>query len=291
MKPSAFEYHRPATPEEAAELLAEFGDDAKLIAGGQSLMPMLNLRLAAFEHLIDIRQLTGLSGITHDSDSVAIGATTNQATVGRSTTVLESVPLLSRATPLIGHFPIRNRGTLGGSVAHADAAAEYPAVVLSLDAELEALSSTGRRTIPASEFFTGMWTTALRDDEILTKVTFPVREGRSGFAINEFSRRKGDFAMAGACVAVKIDDNSRVERCSIGLFGLGSIPMRATSTERSLVGCSIDELQVRDVGHVAVSDLESVPADLHGSAAYRTRVGATMVSRALKSALEEAIDD
>ncbi len=277
MKPSAFEYHRPTTPEEAAELLTEFGDDAKLIAGGQSLMPMLNLRLAAFEHLIDIRGLTDLAGITHDSDSIVIGATTNQATVGLSTTVLESVPLLSRATPLIGHFPIRNRGTLGGSVAHADAAAEYPAVALTLDAELEALSSSGRRTIPASEFFTGMWTTALRDDEILTKVTFPVREGRCGFAINEFSRRKGDFAMAGACVAVKIDDSSRVESCSIGLFGLGSIPMRATSTERSLVGCSIDDLQVRDVGHAAVSDLESVPADLHGSAAYRTRVGATMV--------------
>ncbi|MGN5238369.1 FAD binding domain-containing protein [Rhodococcus sp. SJ-3] len=291
MKPSAFEYHRPTTPEEAAELLAELGEDAKLIAGGQSLMPMLNLRLAVFEHLIDIGGLTDLAGIEHVSDSVVVGSTTSQAAVGRSTTVLETVPLLSRATPLIGHFPIRNRGTLGGSVAHADAAAEYPAVALTLDAEIEALSSAGRRTIPASEFFTGMWTTALRDDEVLTKVTFPIREGRWGFAINEFSRRKGDFALAGACLAVKVDDNSRVENCSIGLFGLGSMPTRATSTERSLVGCSIDELQVRDVAHSAVSGLESVPADLHGSAAYRTRVGATMVARALKNALEEATDD
>ncbi|MEE2061495.1 FAD binding domain-containing protein [Rhodococcus artemisiae] len=291
MKPSAFEYHRPTTPEEAAELLAEFGDDAKVIAGGQSLMPMLNFRLAVFEHLIDIGRLTDLTGINHDSGSVAIGAITNQATVGRSALIRTSVPLLSRATPLIGHFPIRNRGTLGGSVAHADAAAEYPAVALTLDAEIETLSSAGRRTLPAAEFFIGMWTTALRDDEILTKVTFPIREGRSGFSIAEFSRRKGDFAMAGACVAVKVDNDLRVESCSIGLFGLGSMPIRATSAERSLVGCSIDELQVRDVAHAAVSGLESVPADLHGSAAYRVRVGATMVARALKSALEEATDD
>ncbi|WP_241385516.1 FAD binding domain-containing protein [Rhodococcus sp. CH91] len=291
MKPSAFEYHRPTTPEEAAELLEEFGDEAKVIAGGQSLMPMLNLRLAAFDHLIDIARLTELSGITHDSTSVTVGATTKQATIGRSTTIRTSVPLLSRATSLIGHLPIRNRGTIGGSVAHADAAAEYPAVALTLDAELEALSSAGRRTIQAAEFFTGMWSTALRDDELLTKVTFPRWEGRSGYSIAEFSRRKGDFALSGACVAVKVDENARVEQCNIGLFGLGPVPMRATAIERSLVGCSIDALEVREIGHAAVADLSSVPADLHGSSAYRTRVGATMVARALTSALEEAIDD
>jgi carbon-monoxide dehydrogenase medium subunit len=291
VKPSSFEYHRPTTPEEAAELLTEFGDDAKVIAGGQSLMPMLNLRLAAFEHLIDIARLTELSGITQDSGSVSLGATTNQAAISRSATIRGAVPLLSKATPLIGHFPIRNRGTIGGSVAHADAAAEYPAVTLTLDAELEALSSSGRRTIQAAEFFTGIWSTALRDDEILTRITFPVWEGRVGHAIAEFSRRKGDFAMAGACVAVKVDGNARVEKCNIGLFGLGPVPMRATATESSLVGCSIDALEVREIGHAAVSDLRSVPADLHGSAAYRTRVGATMVARALTSALGEAIDD
>lgn len=291
MKPSAFEYHRPTTPEGAAELLAELGDDAKVIAGGQSLMPMLNLRAAAFEHLVDIERITELAGIEHDSRSVTVGAITNQATVGRSDTIRMSVPLLSKATPLIGHFPIRNRGTIGGSIAHADAAAEYPVVALSLDAEFEALSTAGRRTIPAADFFTGMWSTALREDEILTKITFPVWNGRCGFAISEFSRRKGDFAMAGACVAVKIDDDSRVEECSIGLFGLGSAPMRATAVERSLVGSSIDGLQVCEVGHAAVSGLESVPADLHGSAAYRRRIGATMVRRALKTALGEVVDD
>ncbi|MCX5044268.1 xanthine dehydrogenase family protein subunit M [Aldersonia sp. NBC_00410] len=291
MKPSAFEYHAPETAEEAVALLAELGDEAKFIAGGQSLMPMLNLRLAVFEHLIDLRRLDELRGIELRGDSVWIGAGTTHAAVGRSETVRRHAPLLARATPLIGHFQIRNRGTIGGAIAHADAAAEYPAVALTLDAELEALSPRGRRTIPAAEFFTGMWSTALDEDELLTSISVPVCQGRCGYAIEEFARRSGDFAMAGATVAVRLDADSKVDRARIALFGLGPSPVRATETETDLVGRSADEIAAEEVGGSALSTLESIPSDIHGSAEYRRRVGAAMVARAWQRAVQEASND
>ncbi|WP_327099092.1 xanthine dehydrogenase family protein subunit M [Nocardia vinacea] len=291
MKPAAFEYHAPATAQEAVELLAELGDGAKAIAGGQSLMPMLILRLAVFDHLVDLRRLEGLRGIDSRDDSVWIGAGTTHSAVGKSPEVRGSVPLLSRATPLIGHFQIRNRGTIGGSIAHADAAAEYPAVALTLDAELEVLSPRGRRTIAVAEFFTGMWSTELAEDELLTGIVFPVRQGRCGFAIEEFARRSGDFAIAGATVAVRLDADSRIDRCAIGLFGLGPTAVRASTAEVELIGRATSEVDPRDVGHTAVSGLTSVPSDLHGSADYRRRVGAAMVARAWRRAVQEASDD
>jgi carbon-monoxide dehydrogenase medium subunit len=284
MKASAFEYHAPATAAEAVELLAELGDDAKAIAGGQSLVPMLALRLAVFGHLVDIGRVAELKGIERRGDALWVGAGTTQATISRSAEVARDVPLLARATEHIGHFQIRSRGTIGGSIAHADAAAEYPAVALTLDATLEALSPRGTRTIPAAEFFTGMWSTALAEDEILTGVSFPVRTPGSGYAIEEFARRKGDFALAGATVSVSTDSAGAVSRCAIGLFGLGPCALRASTAEQAaLAGASPEE-----VGRLATEGLESVPADLHGSADYRKHLGAVMVSRALTTALQEA---
>jgi aerobic carbon-monoxide dehydrogenase medium subunit len=291
MKPSAFEYHAPETAEEAVALLAELGDEAKFIAGGQSLMPMLNLRLAVFEHLIDLRRLNELRGIELRGDSVWIGAGTTHTAVGRSETIRTHAPLLSRATPLIGHFQIRNRGTIGGSIAHGDAAAEYPAVALTLDADIEALSLRGTRTIPAAEFFTGMWSTALDEDELLMSISVPVRKGRCGYAIEEFARRSGDFAMAGATVAIRLDADSKIDRCRIALFGLGPSVVRATDTETELGGRGADEVAADEVGVSAMSTLDSVPSDIHGSADYRRRVGAAMVARAWQRALEEASND
>ena len=288
MKPAAFEYHAPSSVAAAVSLLAGLGEDAKVIAGGQSLVPMLALRLAVFEHLVDVRRLTELRGIEHRGDSVWIGAGTTQATIERSTEVAEAVPLLARATGLIGHFQIRNRGTIGGSIAHADAAAEYPAVVLALDAVLETVSPRGQRTIPAIQFFTGRWSTALAADELLTGVSFPVRRGRRGFAIEEFARRSGDFAIAGAAVAVELDAEARIQRCGIGLFGLGPTPRRASATEATLIGSTIDAVGADDVGKTAMSTLEAVPSDLHGSGDYRKRVGAAMVARAWQRAVKEA---
>jgi aerobic carbon-monoxide dehydrogenase medium subunit len=288
MKPAPFEYHAPDSAKEAVDLLAELGDGAKVIAGGQSLVPVLAMRLAVFDHLIDIRRIGALHGIEERGDSVWIGAGTTEAEIGRSELIARRLPLLSRATPLIGHFQIRNRGTIGGSLAHADAAAEYPAVALALDATIEALSPRGQRTIPAAEFFTGIWTTALEPDELLTGVSFPSATGREGFAIEEFARRSGDFAVAGAAVAVGLDPGGRVSRSGIGLFGLGPTALRAAAAEASALGISASDVDPAEIGRAAVADLDSVPSDLHGTAGYRAKVGAVMVARAWEKAVKEA---
>jgi aerobic carbon-monoxide dehydrogenase medium subunit len=291
MKPPSFEYHLPGGVEEAVGLLADLGEDAKAIAGGQSLVPMLALRLAAPEHLVDLRRLDGLRGVEERGGTVRIGAGTTQAAVQRSAEVARSVPLMARATPLIGHFQIRNRGTVGGSLAHADAAAEYPAVALALDARLEAVSPRGTRTIPAVDFFTGLWSTALDEDELLTAVDFPARRGRSGFAIEEFARRGGDFAIAGAAVAVELDGAGRVRRCGIGLFGLGSTPLRASAAEAAATGAALTGIDADELGRTALGDLDAVPTDLHASADHRAHVGAVIVARAWRRAAEEAAND
>ena len=287
MKPAAFEYHSPESVDEVVALLAELGDSAKVLAGGQSLVPMLSLRLAYFDHLVDIGGIPDLRGIRYEPDAMVIGAITVDAVLEHDAELATRVPLLARATPYVGHFQIRNRGTLGGSIAHADPAAEYPAIALALDAEMEAVSPRGRRTIPADAFFGGFWTTALDADELLVGVRFPVWTGRCGFAVHEFARRFGDFAIAGAVVAVQLDGDDRIERCAIGLLGLGPTPLRAADAERLAVGEKAD-LAAEELGQVAVSGLADVPSDIHGPAAYRKRVGAAMVTRAWNEAIGEA---
>jgi carbon-monoxide dehydrogenase medium subunit len=288
MKPSAFSYHAPRTAADAVGLLGELGDGAKVLAGGQSLIPLLALRLAAFDHLIDIGRIEEIKGIERHNGALRIGAGTTEARVGSSPEVAGAVPLLARATPLIGHFQIRNRGTLGGAIAHADPAAEYPAVALALDATMEVLSPRGRRSIAAAGFFDGTWSTSLEADELLVGVAFPVWTGRCGFAVEELARRAGDFAIAGAAVAVEIDGDDRAARCSIGLFGLGPTPERAAEAEQSVTGAALTEIVPEDLGRLAVRGLDAVPSDLHGSAEYRRRVGAAMVARAWTSAVAEA---
>ncbi len=287
MKPSAFEYHLPGTVDEAAGLLSELGDGAKVLAGGQSLIPMLSLRLTRFDHLVDVGRVEGLSGIRRDGDTVLVGATTVDAAVGTDAEAGAAIPLLTRATPLIGHFQIRNRGTLGGSIAHADPSAEYPAVALALDAEMEAVSTRGTRRIAAQEFFRGFWTTDLQPDELLVGVRFPVWKGRCGYAVHEFARRHGDFAIAGAVVAVQLDAGDRVERCAIGLLGMGSTPLRTSVAEKELIGREAT-VEAEEVGRLATADLSDVPSDVHAPASYRTRVGAAMVARAWDEAIREA---
>jgi aerobic carbon-monoxide dehydrogenase medium subunit len=313
VKPAPFEYHAPADAKEAVQLLAELGDGAKLIAGGQSLIPLLALRLAAFEHLIDLRKVLGLRGIEERAGAVSgavpgravwVGAGTTEAAIGRSPLVAAKVPLLARATPLIGHFQIRNRGTIGGSLAHADAAAEYPAVALALDAVIETLSPRGQRTIPAGEFFTGIWSTALEPDELLTGITFPVPTGPAGFAVEEFARRPGDFAVAGTAIAIELGAapnggadgrDARVRGCAIGLFGLGTTPLRASAAEAAVAGLSAGEVSTdafaREIGQASMADLDSVPSDLHGPASYRKRVGAALVAAAWRRAISQAVGE
>lgn len=288
MKAAPFDYHRPDSVAAAAQMLAEFGEDAKILAGGQSLVPMLALRLAFFDLLIDISRLDELKGIEHHDGAIWIGAGTTDATVGADEQVHAAVPLLTRVTPFVGHFQIRSRGTFGGSIAHADPAAEFPAVALALDAEMEALSPRGRRQIAAADFFTGLWETALEHDEVLTGVRFPVWTGRCGFAVQEFARRHGDFAIAGAVMAVELDDDDRVSRCAIGLLGLGSTPKRAAEAEAAVIGRPVADVTADEIGDLAMTGLDEIPTDLQGSASYRSRVGAALVARAWTEATTEA---
>jgi aerobic carbon-monoxide dehydrogenase medium subunit len=290
MKAAPFEYHAPATTAEAVSLLGALGDGAKVLAGGQSLVPMLALRLAVFEHLVDVGRIAEIKGVERRDDAVWVGAGTTQAEVGANPEVAAEVRLLALATPFIGHFQIRNRGTLGGSVAHADPAGEYPAVSLALDATMEVVSASGGRRIPAREFFEGFWSTSMRPDELLAGVTFPIWRGRCGFAIEEFARRHGDFAIAGAAVGVELDTDNRIRRSGIGLIGLGSTPQRADVAEAAVARQQIADVDPEEIGRLAMEGLKSVPSDLNGSAAYRTRVGAAMVARAWTRAGAEALD-
>jgi carbon-monoxide dehydrogenase medium subunit len=288
VKPAPFAYHAPETADDAVTLLAELGEEAKVLAGGQSLIPMLALRLAVFEHLVDIGRIPEMQGIERRGDALWIGGGTTQAHLESDPDVAAMVPLLAKATPYIGHFQIRNRGTVGGSIAHADPAGEYPAVAMALDASMEVVSAKGSRTIAARDFFDGLWTTTMDSDELLVGVSFPIWRGRCGFAVEELARRHGDFAIAGAAVGVELDGGDTIRRCAVGLIGLGSKPERAETAEADVVGRAVAEVEPEDVGRRAMVGLESVPTDLHGSAEFRTRAGAAMVARAWRMASAEA---
>jgi carbon-monoxide dehydrogenase medium subunit len=216
MKPAPFTYHAPRTAAEAVSALAEYGDEAKVLAGGQSLVPMLALRLARPAHLIDVNGVAELTGSRRENGQLVAGAMTRHAALERDREIAAAVPLLRLAAPHIGHFQIRSRGTLGGSLAHADAAAELPAVARALDAEMVVRSASGERTIPAAEFFQMIFTTALEPEELLTAVRFPVWGSGSGFAVEEIARRHGDFALAGAVCAVQVAAG-RIERVALSV--------------------------------------------------------------------------
>jgi len=286
VKPAPFDYHAPATVDDCVSVLAEHGDEAKILAGGQSLMPMLALRLARPEVLVDVNRVSALATVRRDDGSLVVGATTRHATLEKDPEIAAAVPLLARVAPHIGHFQIRNRGTLGGSLAHADPAAELPAVVRVLDAEIEVAGPNGTRRIPAADFFETVFTTSLEPDELVTAVHFPVWGAGSGFAVEEMARRHGDFAIVGALAAVQVRDG-RLSKVAIGLTGMGSVPERAEAVEGALTGAAVADLDLTDAGVQAVTGLEP-SADVHAGPEYRKRVGAALVTRALTHAIEEA---
>jgi carbon-monoxide dehydrogenase medium subunit len=288
VKPAPFAYRSPDTLEEATGILARLGDAAKVLAGGQSLAPMLNMRLARFEMLLDLDRVEGLKSLSVASDHVTVGAMVRQVDIEERTDVAGVAPLLARATPFIGHFQIRNRGTVGGSIAHADPAAEYPAVAVALDAQMDVVGPSGTRRIPASNFFTGTWETVMQPEEILTAVTFP-SWGRAGFAVEEVARRHGDFAIAGACSGIRLDRDGRVEMAAISLFGVASTPVRASDAEASLVGMLAGDIDPGDVGQAVAAKL-SPPEDLHASSSLRRRIAVAVVRRSLESAVKEAFN-
>ncbi len=277
MKPAPFTYHAPESLDEACALLAQHADEAKVLAGGQSLVPMLALRLTRFDHLIDVNRVASLQGVERENGTLVVGAGTRQRVMERDPAVADAVPLLARATPLVGHFQIRNRGTVGGSLAHADPASEYPAVALALEAELEIASASGRRRVPAADFFTGTWTTAIADDEMLVAARFPVWDGPAGFAIEEVARRHGDFALAGAACAVGIG-----ERGALALFGVGSTPVRVAEADDALRAGA----PPADVAEVVAQAIDP-PADVHASGATRRRIASRLVEHVVTRAREE----
>ncbi len=282
MKPTRFHYHAPTTLAEAVGLLSEYGDEAKVLAGGQSLVPMLSLRLANFGQLIDLNKVSGVSDIARSNGHLRIGAMTRQAVAEYSTDVATHSPLVARALPHIGHFQIRNRGTVGGSIAHADPASELPAVALALDAVIEATGPSGTRRLAAEDFFVSTWETALADDEIVSAVEFPVWDGRCGWAVEEISRRHGDFALVGTTVGVQVTDGA-VTRSGIALFGVAGTPVRARAAEAALLAGA----DAAEAGRVAANELHPSD-DIHASGSYRKQVAAVVVRRAILKAMQEA---
>ncbi len=289
MKAAGFEYAAPRTVDEAVTLLAEHADDAAVLAGGQSLVPLLALRLATPGMVVDINRVVGIDEVRRENGHVRVGALVRHSVLTRPGSAADAVPLLGLAAPLIGHFQIRNRGTVCGSLTHADAAAEWPLVATTLDAEIELRSAGGVRLVPAREFFQGPFTTSRDPDELTVAVRFPVWPSGAAFAVEEFARRSGDFAIAGAACAVVVTDGA-VSRCAIGLLGLASVPLRAEVAEGAVVGTAVADLDPAEIGRLATADL-APPADIHASSRYRRRVGAALVAKAFARALGEASDE
>jgi carbon-monoxide dehydrogenase medium subunit len=287
MKPPRFEYLAPTSLDEALGLLADHGDEAKVLAGGQSLVPLLNFRLVRPAYLVDLNEIPGLAYVRADDGRLAIGAMTRQRTVETADVVRERCPLLADAMPQIGHFQIRNRGTIGGSLAHADPAAELPAVTLAVDAELVARSTAGERTIPAADFFLGYLSSALDDTELLTAVRFPPWPPSTGWSVQEISRRHGDYALVGLTAVVGLGDGGRIERAALSFFGAGATPVRVPEAERVLVGEHPDPAAFAEAADVVTKSIEP-PGDNHATAAYRAHVAGVLTRRCLAEAAERA---
>jgi len=286
MKLPHVDYEAPKTVAEAVELLAEHEDEASVLAGGQSLIPLLALRLANPAVLIDINGVDELSGVSAADGWVAVGAMTREYIAEESGTVADAVPLLAAALPLIGHEAIRNRGTIGGSLAHADPAAELPAVARALDAEFVVRSPAGERVVPAAEWFEGFLTTSRRPDELLVEVRFPAAERGTGVSFQEVARRHGDFAIVGLAASLTLSGGA-ITDARLAFAGMSDVPVRAAAAEDLLVGESPSAGLFDEAARRATADTDP-PPDLHGSAEYRKKVAAALVRRGLREAADNA---
>jgi carbon-monoxide dehydrogenase medium subunit len=282
MKPPPFRYHDPRTIPEVVDLLGAL-ENAKLLAGGQSLMPMLNLRYVLPDHVIDLNRVEGLSGIRERDGMLEIGAMTRQRDIEFSDLVRERCPLMYEAIRQVGHRQTRNRGTLGGSLCHLDPAAELVSVATALDASVQVRGPKGERTIGFADFAVAYMTTALDPDELLIAARFPIWPPRHGHAFVEFSRRHGDFAIVSAAVLLTEDENGKITRASVTLGGMGEKPVRAEALERALVGSVPRAEMLRDICEAC----RTLPAldDIHASAAYRRHLATVLSRRAIEKAL------
>jgi carbon-monoxide dehydrogenase medium subunit len=282
VKPPRFEYHRAGSVDEVVALLAEHADEAKVLAGGQSLVPLLSLRLARPAHLVDINRLADLATI-ENGNGVRFGATVRHRAIERSPAVRAANPLLAHAVEFIGHAAIRNRGTIGGSIAHADPAAELPAVLLALDGEVEARSARGTRTVPASALFDGFLTTTLEPDELLAAVRVPSLPAGTGWSFQEFSRRSGDFAIVGVASTLRLDKGGKIAEARLAFSGVDQVPVRAGDAESLLAGATPSDELWKSAAQAAAAPLEP-GSDIHGSTAYRKHLAAVLAERALREA-------
>ena len=281
MIPTSFDYHAPTTLDEAVRLLSEGGDDAKLLAGGQSLLPVLRLRLAAPEVVIDLGRIDELRGIREDGDHLVIGAMTPHHEVVESALVREHARVLSEAAATVADPQVRHRGTFGGALAHADPAGDMPAPVLALQGELVAAGPDGRRTIAAHDCFEDIFTTTLRDDEILVEVRIPKHTGWGGHYA-KFTRVAQQWSIVGVAAAVRAE-NGTIAEARVAMTNMGSVPVRATAVEHALAGTSADADSVR-AAVAAIADGTTPPSDINGDADYRRHLAAVLARRAVLSA-------
>jgi CO/xanthine dehydrogenase FAD-binding subunit len=287
MKPPPFEYAAPSTVDEAIALLQQHDGEAKLLAGGQSLMPLLAMRFARPTALIDLNRIDGLSEIREEGRTLVLGAMVTKRAIERSSLVEDRQPLLHAATKWIAHPQIRNRGTIGGSMAQADPAAEYPAVAVALDMEFRVVGPNGARSVAAADFFVTYLTTALDDSEVLTEVRVPAASAGTGWSIQEVSRRHGDFAMVGAVATLRL----AAGRCTdprIVLFGVGPTPHRARGAEQVIDGQQPGEALFTAAGKAAAKALDDPIADVHASAEYRRHLASVLTQRGLAEAAKRA---
>lgn len=285
MKPRPFAYHDPTTVAETVDLLATL-DDVTVLAGGQSLMPMMNMRLAGPEHLVDVNGVGEMAGIELSGGVLEIGAVTRQRACERSREVAGACPLLAEALPHVGHVQTRSRGTIGGSLAHLDPAAELPAVTAALDGEIVAAGRAGIRTIPMRDFARTYFTSTLEPGEVLRAVRLPVWPPGHGYAFEEFARRHGDFAVVGVAALVQLDGGGRVARVAVALAGMGPTPVRAGEVEAALAG----EVPSADLLRASADRARACEAvaDIHGTAEYRQHLAAVLTGRALDRACRRA---
>lgn len=288
MKPAPFNYHRPATLEEAFELLERYSGEAKILAGGQSLIPLMNMRLARPAALIDLERIDGLAGLRFDGDRLHVGAMTRHMEVERSAAVRERIGLLSDALPYVGHSAIRSRGTIGGSLAHADPAAELPALATLFDAAFALAGTAGTREVPWNEFFVTYLTSCLEPGEILTGITLTLAPSQAGWSFHEIARRHGDFALAGCAALVELEPGSdSIASARVALFGVDATPVRLLEAEPQFAGRRPTDAAIDDIAADAVTRLEP-PADVHGSAAFRRDIARRLIARGVREAAAHA---
>ena len=286
MIPGAFSYHRPATVADAVKLLADFGEDARPLAGGHSLVPMMKLRLATPSHLVDLHSVAGLKGIRRDGNKVTIGAMVTQHELLAAEEIARSLPILSETALLIADPQVRYRGTIGGNVANGDPGNDMPALMMTLGATYQLQGPNGAREVAATEFYQGAYFTALEPGEILVAVSIPVPAAGHGYAYEKLKRKVGDYATAAAAVVLTMA-SGKVATCLIGLTNLHETPLLAAEAARAVIGTSLDAASLRKAAQAAEA-IMSPAADARGPVEYRTHVGGIMVMRALQRAADRA---